>query len=189
MRFRTAIWPTGAAESRSQLVGTITSSAAGIAGPVEFVIEPHRGIGPISFGASRAEVVTAMAAIGGGLPYARNPDTDCFFKNAFQVSFGDAGSADFIELCSGIPHAVLLDGRDVFDMSADELLSLVRRHEPEDAALSQPPHSYLFSGLILTLWDSDEQYDYKGGERRPVFGAVGIGAPSYLAAIRAIHRV
>jgi hypothetical protein len=154
-----------------------------------FAIEPHRGVGPISFGASRGEVKAAMAAIGGGPPVARNADTDCFFENAFQVSFGDHGSADFIELGSGFPYPVLFDQRDVFDTPADELLLLIRKHEQEDAALSEPPYSYLFSDLILTLWDSDEQYDHKGGGQRPIFGAVGVGATSYLTAIKAIYGV
>jgi hypothetical protein len=136
----------------------------------------------------RAGVAKAMADCGGGSPVKRNTETDCFFENAFQVSFGDKGKADFIEVCSGIAAEVRFDGRDVFDLHADELLRLIRVHEPEDLELSEPGDSYIFSGLILSLWGRDEQYDHKGGEQRPVFAAVGVGAPSYLTAIRAIYR-
>jgi hypothetical protein len=136
----------------------------------------------------RASVAKAMADCGGGRRVERSEETDCFFKNAFQVSFGDDGKADFIEVCSGIAADVQFDGRDVFDVHADELLGLIRAYEHEDSELSEPDDSYTFSGLILTLWGRDEQYDYKGGEQRPVFATVGVGAPSYLAAIRAIHR-
>lgn len=153
-----------------------------------FAIEPHRGIGPISLGMGRAPVATAMAECGGGRPVKRNAETDCFFENAFQVSFGDDGKADFIEVCSGITADVRFDGRDVFDLHADELLRLIRVHEQEDPELSEPDDSYIFSGLILTLWGRDEQNDHKGGEQRAVFAAVGVGAPSYLEAIRAIDR-
>ena len=103
------------------------------------------------------------------------------------LSFGDDGKADFIEVCSGIVPDVQFDGQDVFDLHADDLLRLIRLHEAEDPELSQPDHSYIFSGLILALWGRDEQYDYKGNEERPVFATVGVGAPSYLAAIRAIR--
>lgn len=153
-----------------------------------FAIEPHRGIGPSSFGMSRPDVAKTMADCGGGRSMKRNAETDCFFENAFQVSFGDNGKADFIEVCSGIAAEVRFDGRDVFDLHADDLLHLIRVHEPEDLELSEPDDSYIFSGLIMTLWGRDEQYDHKGGEQRPVFAAVGVGAPSYLKAIRAIHR-
>jgi len=153
-----------------------------------FEIEPHRGIGPVSFGMTRSEIVAAMAKCGGGSPVARNMETDCFYENAFQVSFGDAGRVDFIEVSSGFPAEIRFAGRDVFDLHADDLLRLIRDIEQEDPALSEPDDSYVFSGLILTLWGRDEQYDYKGGGQRPVFAAVGIGAPSYLAAIRTIHK-
>lgn len=152
-----------------------------------FAIEPHRGIGPISFGMDRAQVAVAMAKCGGGRPVKRSTEIDCFFENAFQVSFDDDGKADFIEVCSGIAADVVFEGCDVFDLHADELLRLIREHEQEDTELSEPDDSYMFSGLILALWGRDEQYDHKGGEQRPVFATVGVGAPSYLESIRAIH--
>lgn len=152
-----------------------------------FDIEPHRGIGPISFGMSRAAVAKAMAGCGGGKPVKRSMEIDCFFENAFQVSYGDDDKADFIEVCSGIKPDARFDGQDVFDLHADDLLNLIRLHEKEDPQLSQPEDSYTFSGLILALWGRDEQYDYKGKEQRPVFATVGVGAPTYLAAIREIR--
>lgn len=152
-----------------------------------FIIEPHRGIGPISFGMTRQSVTQAMTNCGGGSPEKRGMEIDCFFENAFQVSFGDHEKADFIEVYSGIAAEIRFDGRDVFDLHADDLLRLIRIHELEDPELSEPDDSYVFSGLIMTLWGRDEQYDHKGGEQRPVFAAVGVGAPSYLTAIQAIR--
>lgn len=153
-----------------------------------FNIEPHRGIGPVSFGMTREEVAKAMTAIRGGNPEKRNEETDCYFRNSFQVSFGNAGTADFIELASDKSFGAMLNGRDVFDMHADDLLAFLRTMEDPDPALSDPPDEYLFSGLILTLWGRDEQYDHKRDESRPVFAAVGIGGPTYLEASRAIRN-
>ncbi|WP_139213161.1 hypothetical protein [Pseudomonas kilonensis] len=48
------------------------------------------------------------------------------------------------------------------------------------------PLFLMFPNQILTLWDADEQYDRQGGERREVWGQVGIGTSAYMAAIRAI---
>jgi hypothetical protein len=155
---------------------------------MQFVIEPRRGIGPIAFGMGREEVAAAISKIGGGSPVSRSKETDCFFHNAFQVSFGDAGRADFIELASALSAEVVLADYDVFDIPADELLALIQEYDEPDPELSRPPDSYVFSELILTLWGRDRQYDHKGGQGRPMFSAVGVGAPSYLAAIRAIRR-
>jgi hypothetical protein len=136
---------------------------------------------------SRDEIRKALARVGGGQPRARNAETDCYFGAAFQVSFGDEGLADFIEVASSIKVAVVFDGLDVFDTPADELLSAVQQLEQPGPELSHPPESYIFPGLILTLWGRDRQYDHRRGQQRPMFAAVGVGAPSYLAAIRAIR--
>jgi hypothetical protein len=154
---------------------------------MEFAIEPHRGIGPVSFGMSREEVREAMARAGGGRPLPRNSETECYFTAAFQVSFGDAGRADFIEVASSLDIEVLFEGLNVLDTPADELVAAIERLDQPDPELSHPPESYTFPHLILTLWGRDKQYDYWGGQTRPVFAAVGAGAPSYLAAIRAIE--
>ncbi len=154
---------------------------------MEFVIEPHRGIGPASFGMSREEVNDAMARAGGGRPKARSSETNCYFGSAFQVSFGDAGLADFIEVASSIDAKVTFEGRDVFDTTADELLAVIEQLDVPAPELSRPPQSYVFPELILTLWGRDTQYDHRGGQERPMFAAVGVGALSYLAAIRAIR--
>lgn len=134
---------------------------------MQFVIEPHKGIGPISFGMSRQEVTDTMVKNGGGTPRQRGKDTDCFFQNAFQVSFDDGGRANFIEVASGLSAVVLFAGCDVFDMRADELLVLIKNQAEPDPELSRPPHGFVFSDLILTIWDPDTQYDYKGAVAAP----------------------
>jgi hypothetical protein len=154
---------------------------------MEFMLEPHRGIGPVSFGMTRAEVAAAMAHVGGGVSNSANEQRGCFFNFALEVSFADDGRVDYIEIGSILPLRVRFAGRDVYDTSADELLALVEQFDHFAPELSQPPLRYVFPKLILTLWGRNHVFDYRGG-RRPVFGLVGVGTPSYLAAIQAMHQ-
>src|SRR5262245_52967287 len=151
-----------------------------------FEIEPHRGIGPVCLGMTRAEVTATMTALGGGPPRARFETTDCFFKNSFQVSFTSEGVANFIEVANDVDHVFEFEGHDVFDLPAAELVKLIQQFDNPDPQLSSPPSELLFPNLILTLWEPAEDYDRKGGHKRPVFGAFGIGAPTYLTLVREI---
>lgn len=153
----------------------------------DFTIEPHVGVGPVRFGMSRDEVRDEMDRIGERRPIRKGAETTCYFGASFQVSFGDAGLVDFIELASSIDAEVGFAGIDLFDTPADELLAVVGRLDAFDPKLSRPPQSYIFPTLIMSLWGRDKQYDHRRGQTRPMFAAVGVGGPSYLAAIRAIH--
>jgi hypothetical protein len=153
---------------------------------MQFDIEPHRGIGPVSFGMSREEVAATLERMGGGQPEGKSSSTDCYFRNAFQVSFDEAGKADFMEVSTNVEHVFAFRGLDVFDVPGSELLNFLQEFDQPDPELSQSGYSYTFPGLILTLWGLDSQYDYKGGQQRPMFGAVGAGTEHYLNAIRAI---
>jgi hypothetical protein len=152
---------------------------------MRFDIEPHVGIAPIRFGMNRAEVVREMTRIGGGSPVDKSGGIDCFFNNGFQVSYRD-GTVEFIEVYSDPAHTYILEGVDVFDTPADQLVARLATLDSADSLLSEQ-NSYCFPSLIVSLWEADEQYDCKGGEKRPIFGAVGVGDARYLAAIRAIH--
>lgn len=147
---------------------------------MDLYMDPHRGVGPVSFGMTRAEVRRAL----GHAPRAKGPRTDCYFGGSFQVSFGDDG-VEFVEVASSIEETVLFDGVDVFDTPADRLLAALSRRDTADPRLSRPPSQYLFPGLVLTLWGRSAQYDHRGGRTRPVFAAVGLGSADYLAAVRA----
>jgi hypothetical protein len=158
---------------------------------VEFKIEPHRGIGPVSLGMSRAEVAAIMDLAGGGSPQSKSKSTDCFFENAFQVSFDEIGIADFIEVSNNVQLVFSFKGHDVFDMLGSELIALLQELDQPDPDLSSATcragSEYTFPGLILTLWELDSQYDHKGGQKRPMFGAVGVGTEHYLATVGAIR--
>jgi hypothetical protein len=152
-----------------------------------FVLEPGHGVEPVRFGMTREQVAEAMARAGGNPPRAIGAGTAGYFDGTFRVSFGDEGRVDFIEFASRLDGELLFDGRDVFDVPAEELVQLVSQHDAFAPELSRPPGEYTFPDLILTLWGAAEQYDHKGGRRRRVWAAVGLGAPTYLAAVRAIR--
>jgi hypothetical protein len=96
--------------------------------------------------------------------------------------------ANFIEVANDLDHVYQFEGRDVFDLPAPELVTLIQQLDHPDPELSSPPSNFLFPTLVLTLWEPAEDYDHKGGQRRPIFGAIGIGAPSYLQLVREIAK-
>ena len=154
---------------------------------MQFEIEPHRGIGPISFGMTRAEVASAMDAAGDGPRVSKGEKTDVYFDSCFQVEFDTGDRVDFIEVWNDIKLVFTFGGRDVFDRSGNELVAMLSELDSPDPELTHVDHEYVFPRLILTLWDLDKQYDRKGDEQRLVFGTVGVGTPRYLAAIRRIR--
>lgn len=153
---------------------------------MRFDIEPHKGIGPVKLGMLHEEVIALMTQIGGRAPVPRFKLTDCFFRNSFQVSYNDHGCVEFIEAANEPELEFMFKGKDVFDMPAGELLAHIGQFDSFAPELSKEGYEYLFPSLILVLWDIDPQYDHRGGWVRPMFGAVGIGDPHYLAAVRAI---
>jgi len=134
---------------------------------------------------TRSEVAAAMRAIGGGEPVAKSAGIDMFCDISLHVEFTD-DTVSFIEVGSGEEHEYLLAGMDVFDTPADALVAALETLDTNDAALGGKG-SYCFPKLIVALWEADTQYDRKGRETRPIFGAVGIGDSRYLSAIRAIR--
>ena len=38
---------------------------------------------------------------------------------------------------------------------------------------------YYFPSIRITVWEADEQYDYIGGESRPVYAQVGVANEIY----------
>ena len=152
---------------------------------MELIIQPHVGIGPVRLGMKRDEIRNILEGLGGGKPVAKSAHTDCFFRNSLQVSFEPDESASFIEVYSDAQWTCLFEGADVFDTPADELVRHVERFDSRDPILSTK-NGFVFSSLILTLWEADSQDDRKRNETREIFFAVGIGDQRYLAAIRAL---
>jgi hypothetical protein len=125
-----------------------------------------------------------MRAIGGGEPFAKSAECHLYCDISLLVEYTD-DTVSFIEAYSE-EHEYFLAGMDVFDTPADALIAALERLDTNDAALGERG-GYCFPNLIVALWEADTQYDRKGHETRPIFGAVGIGDSRYLSAIRAIH--
>jgi hypothetical protein len=153
---------------------------------MQFEIIPHKGIGPVDLKMNREKVLKLMDQLSGGPPVRRHNSIDCFFQNSFQISYNEQGLVEFIEVGNNPEFVYLFEGLDVFDVPAKKLLQHIKQFDSPDPELSIEGHEYLFPSLILTLWDIGSQYDHRGGQKRPMFAAIGIGDLNYLKAIRAI---
>ncbi len=124
----------------------------------------------------------------GGYPLEQSHGgVDYFSKASMQLSYSPDDEVWFIGVSGNSPITYMFKGVNVFAVSASELFALMA------ASDGSGPHDfdryeYCFPNQILTLWDADEQYDRQGGEEREVWGQVGIGNDSYVAAIDAIEK-
>lgn len=148
---------------------------------IEMEIRPHEGVGPVRLGATRAEARAAMALIGLPLGSTRG-DSDYYCDSSIQIEHDPEQRVWFVGVSHSRKYRALYLGHDVFRLDARELFSLVAR-----ADLSGPHRytsdEYCFPNQILTLWAADEQYDYEGPERIPVWAQVGVGNALYAAAV------
>ena len=81
----------------------------------EYKVIPHKSIGPVQLGMSRNEVREIL----GEPSYIEDahvkweinfPDKDCFFNNAFQISYDANLKAEFIEISAEPDYTVTFDG-------------------------------------------------------------------------------
>jgi len=152
-------------------------------------IKPLYGVGPIKFGMTSQEVQDAMKeSCGNEYKYSRSGDTDYFFGSALEVSYDDEGKAEFIgtQYYLGCGCDFILYGIDPFSLEASALFEHIASQQLGSHIFD--PADYLFRDAIITLWNSDEQYDHKGGEQKPVYAQVGVGNDIYLHAIDKIEK-
>lgn len=122
-----------------------------------------------------------------GLPFERERgQMDYCCSSSIQVEYDDDDRVDFIG--ASYDHRILVTYKEqnVFDLTADELFGLINAQEDQPSEFNDYEH--VFPHQIVTLWDADSQYDYLGGEIRPVWAQVGVGNASYLDAIRKIKK-
>ncbi len=151
-------------------------------------IIPHVGVGPIKFGMKSQEVQVDMKNFcGPDYDHSENDGIDYFFKSALEVSYDKNGCAEFIgtQYYTNCGCRFTFSGIDPFDLSSNELFEFIASIDKSSKHVYNP-NEYCFKKLIITLWSADEQYDYMGGETRPVYGQVGIGNNQYLEDIKNI---
>ena len=148
-----------------------------------------KGVGPIEFGMTSEKVKSVMQELcGNKYKHTISNETDYFFGSALEVSYDDNGNVEFIgaQYHTNCDCDFKLYGVDPFNLEAKELFEHISSKQSENHLFD--PDDYLFRENIITLWNSEEQYDYKGGETRPVYAQVGIGNSIYLAAIDSIKN-
>lgn len=143
----------------------------------QFIIKPHKGIGPIQLGMTRKEV---KSVLGENNYSGSSGNSDYFFNNSIQVEY-ERGKADFIGATYSDYYVISYKGVNVFDTSSEELFDLIAAGE--NNAHSYNSCEYLFPDQIVTLWDADEQYDHIGNETRTVWAQIGTGSKNYLEAV------
>jgi len=147
-------------------------------------IIPLKGVGPIRFGMTSEEVQSVMREFcGDKYRHSKSGDTDYFFESALEVSYDTDGRVEFIgtQYYTGCGCEFLIYESDPFDLEAKELFEHIASKQMGTHSFN--PDEYLFRDNIITVWNSEEQYDYKGGETRAVYAQVGVGNDKYLAAI------
>jgi hypothetical protein len=147
-------------------------------------IVPLKGVGPIKFGMTSDEVQAAMKAYcNDKYSHRESKGMDYFFGSALEVSYDDNGQVEFIgsQYYTDCGCDFEIYDIDPFNTAAKILFQHIASHESDSHRFD--PDDYLFRKNIITLWESEEQYDYKGSETRPVYAQVGIGNDKYLSAI------
>lgn len=67
--------------------------------------------------------------------------------------------------------------RHIGDYGSNELFCVLA--EIDGGRLDFIEYDYLFSNIMMTVWDADSQYDYLGGKSRVVYGQVGVASQTY----------
>lgn len=146
-----------------------------------FEIQPHIGVGPVKLGMTRSQVRDAISEYAdNGLDQASHPTLDYAFGNSLQVEYDNEGHARFIGVgfYSGCGCDYMFRGRHIGEYSAVKLFQVLAEldgnpeHEFSDS-------EYYFPKIMINVWDADSQYDYLGGESRPVYGQVGVVGQGY----------
>jgi len=140
-------------------------------------VDPLIGIGPVRLGMTRDEVLAAM----GEQPrtFRKTPlsthEADAFRGASFQVFYsGDTPRVEYIELSRRAQMKPRYRGISVFETPAEQLVELISRDAPYDAARREIPDSYIFPTLELSLWRPHGE-----GEAGRFFSTVGIGDRGY----------
>lgn len=148
-------------------------------------IYPRIGIGPIQFGATREQVRKSL--LENSIPFERERRLkDFFLESSIQVEYDKDGTASFIGISSRPSLSLFFNNVDLFDSEASTVFNLFAEHDNSGSHIFTS-HEYSFPGNILTLYEADEQYDYRRNKLRPVWAEIGAGDSRYLNAILKIH--
>jgi hypothetical protein len=146
----------------------------------QFEIQEHTGVGPVKLGMTRPQVCEALAKYSdNGLDQVSHQTLDYAFGNSLQIEYDDQGHAQFIGVgfYSGCGCDFTFRGRHVGEYTAYDLFKALAKIDGGTHEFTE--NEYFFPNIMMTVWEADSQYDYMGGESRPVFGQVGVASERY----------
>ena len=142
-----------------------------------YVVEPHRGVGPVRFGMTRAEARAVMPAV--PTAFGRGPGetaVDAWHDFVLQVFYDADDRVEYVEVERDESLQAVLYGEAVLRLPVDRALAHVCRHgddQPEDDEL---PYAYVFPALDLALWRPHD-----GEEDSGCFASLGVARRGTLA--------
>ena len=148
-------------------------------------IKPHIGIGNIKLGSTRTEAKQLAESMGFSLE-SSNDTLDYFCDSSIQLEFGESGLLQYIGLTYHDSYQALYEGVNVFDTEANTLFKIINKKEVTPSLFNDYEH--VFPTQIISLWDSDSQYDRYQNESRCIWASVGVGDENYLKASEAIEN-
>jgi hypothetical protein len=142
----------------------------------EFKVRPHESIGPARLGMTRQDIRAALgtpshietAHVKWGIGF---PDKDCFYNNAFQVSYGSRMKAEFIEVSSQPDYTVTFDGVPIHGSPPETVVATIGKHAEPDVGDPEYPLNLFFPKLDLSL--------YREHSEEGCFDAISISTKEY----------
>ena len=152
---------------------------------IVFDIQPRLRAGRLELGTRREMTRAIMASMKFALT--RTSDRmDYYDESSIQLDFFDDHCLHFIGFAYSPHFAVEYRSVDPFDLDAKGLFWLINEEEKSPVPFND--YDQLFSTQIIAIWDAQQQYDYKGGHRRTVFGTFSMGDQRYLDEMLAFKK-
>lgn len=142
-----------------------------------YVVEPHRGVGPVRFGMSRAEVRAAIPAV--PVAFGRQPGetpVDSWHDFVLQVFYDADDRVEYIEVERDEALHAVLYGEAVLMLSIDRALAHVCRYGKDQPEGGELPYAHVFPALDLALWRAHDGEDDSG-----CFASLGVAREGALA--------
>ena len=145
--------------------------------PTDFTVRPREAVGPIVFGATRAEARAAVPAVPtafGG--HDGETPVDAWHDFAVQVFYDADGRVELVEVARDAEARAVLFGEEILALPCGAAIGLIERHathDPEDADL---PDGWTFPDLDLSLTRGPG-----GPEDEGCFATLGAGRRGYYA--------
>lgn len=146
---------------------------------------PLKGVGPLTIGMLRKEVLGVLRAIPDALPIRTNATSDECFGSSFTINYDGNDKVTYFRVSCPISSNIKYQyqGVDLFETPAATLLRQIAQGREPDQELSNNTVTVL-SELGLGLYLPSTEYDYFGDHRRKIYACVEMGGEAYLSLLR-----